>query len=200
MKCLLQNRTPTFDADNSLVPTVPTTPHSLTHARTHGHRANSYDPKRRPLERPVLQAPSSPVPIIAPPKDHMPRLPLSEEANAKVRLERLLEREKRAREADGLEDVGLGGGGGVGRDVKTEDCATDDCEGCSDENTDDDNDNHRGERVPRTPDDWEVALGVGEELRREVIQWILEVSVSLLSRCLGFVYRSSLDYSRVSHD
>lgn len=33
------------------------------------------------------------------PVDHMPRHPLSDEASARIRLERLLEREKRAREA-----------------------------------------------------------------------------------------------------
>jgi hypothetical protein len=96
----------------------------------------------------------------------MPRLPLSEEANAKVRLERFLEREQRAREADGLDGVDLG----VRRNVKSEeDCVSDDS---GDEDT-----NVGSDVVHQSPKDWEVVLGVGEELRREVIQWILEVRV-----------------------
>ena len=155
------------------MPTVPTTPNSLMHGTL------AHDPKRRALVRQVLRIQSSPVPIIAPPKDHMPRLPLSEEVNAKMRLERLLEKERRAREVDGLEGIALGAG--MGRNMKGEgDRASGDC---GDEDTSDDGDNNRDGDVLRTPDNWEVVLGVGKDLRREVIQWILEVNVSLPSRC-----------------
>jgi hypothetical protein len=82
----------------------------------------------------------------------MPRPPLSDEASAKIRLGRLLEREKRAREADGLE----------GPKKIEQECISDDC-------GDDDGD------MPLTSDDWELALGVGRPLRREVVRWILEV-------------------------
>jgi len=43
-----------------------------------------------------------PVPIIAPPLDHVPRLPLSEAAYAKLRLQRLVEREERVRAEERL--------------------------------------------------------------------------------------------------
>ena len=103
--------------------------------------------------------------------DHMPRLPLSEEANAKVRLERLLEREKRVREADRLESVGLA----ASHYMKNKEvCAL---EGCDEEDLDGDRDGD----LPRSPDDWVVAWGIGEELRQEVIHWILEVVFRFLS-------------------
>ena len=47
--------------------------------------------------------------------DHMPHLPLSGEVNAKVRLKRLLKRERDVWEADRLEDVELA----VGHNMKS---------------------------------------------------------------------------------
>ena len=43
---------------------------------------------------------------------------------------------------------------------------------CGDEDTDDDE-----EGVPRTLDDWEAVLGIGESLRLEAIQRVLEVGI-----------------------
>lgn len=165
------------------MPTVPSTPDTqVLPAHDYARRIHGHRPGR------VLAPSLSPVPIIAPPADHMPRFPLSDEASAKVRLERLLEREKRAREADGLEGCD---GCGVERISKRieEGCVSDDC---GDEDTDDNDD------VPHTSDDWELVLGVGESLRRKVIRWILEVwrlSLSVLvdhgfnvvSRCFLYI-------------
>ncbi|KAF8234802.1 hypothetical protein L208DRAFT_1393466 [Tricholoma matsutake] len=144
------------------MPTVPSTPQASTHA----HRRAQHH-QRRALGRRALEPQISPVPIIAPPVDHTPRFPLSVEANVKVRLERLLEREKKAREADGLEDGGVNIS--VRHSVKGEEgCSSDDC-GDGDTNDDDDE--------PHSADDyWEAVLGIGESLRRDVI-WILEVGV-----------------------
>jgi hypothetical protein len=53
----------------------------------------------------------------------MPCHPLSDEASAKIRQERLLEREKRAREADGLEGCGVER---ISKKIE-QDCVSDDC-------------------------------------------------------------------------
>ena len=65
------------------MPTVPVTPEAVTKKRV-----------KSDLDKPV--------PIIAPPPDHVPRLPLSEAAYAKLRLQRLVEREERVRGAESL--------------------------------------------------------------------------------------------------
>jgi hypothetical protein len=96
----------------------------------------------------------SPVPIIAPPVDHMPRLSLSLEASAKVRLERLLEREIRTRETDGLVVLGVRHCVKVGEDSVSSECGNEEID-----------------------DDWKVVLGICEPLRRDIIQWILEVGI-----------------------
>ncbi|KAJ7144960.1 hypothetical protein C8R43DRAFT_1237719 [Mycena crocata] len=82
------------------------------------------------------------VPIIAPPSDHVGRLPLTREAAAKIRIGHLLAREERFRAADKL-------------DVPIVDLAEVNVE---------------AERLK-----WERILGVGPELRRQVVDWILEV-------------------------
>ena len=155
----IQGRTPT----TVLVPTAPATPHS--HAP--GARSSRFGAGRVPLRW------GSPVPIIAPPADHVARLPLSEEASAKLRLQRLLERERRVREHDGLE-----GGGDrrrrvarrVGRD---EDSSND----CSEESESDDESDDGGYDAAR---EWEAILDIGESVRRDVVRWILEVGHSSL--------------------
>jgi len=164
---LLQNKTPTVQPDINLVPTLPATPHTPARARrAHDHR------QPRGLGR-VLEPHYSPVPIIAPPLDHVSRLPLSGEANAKIRLERLLERERRAREVDGLGDRSVGVRHSMGNEEHYV------SEVCADEGTDND-DEDDGDGAPHSHEDWELFLGVGESLRREVIQWIMEVGEFLL--------------------
>ncbi|KAF8235373.1 hypothetical protein L208DRAFT_1392520, partial [Tricholoma matsutake] len=162
-----------------LVPTVP----SMLQASTHAHHRAQHHPWRVQGQR-ALEPQISPVLIILPPVDHMPHFPLSVEANVKVRLERLLEREKKARQADGLED------GGVNISVRhsmkgEEDCSLDDC-GDGDTN-DDDDESHSAD------DYWEAVLGIGELLRRDVIRWILEVIpiYVLISRGSSCPLRSS---------
>ena len=71
------------------VPTVPATPVPAP-PKARGKAAAS--------ARPLMD----PVPIIAPPHDYVPRLPLSAETLAKIRLGKFLEREGRGREKDGL--------------------------------------------------------------------------------------------------
>lgn len=104
---------------------------------------------------------SSPVPIIAPPSDHGPTLPLSPEAVSKIRIIRLLEREVSGRKADGLSPgicerpphwmVPESG------DVNPSDI-----------------DNHSSIK-----DDirfeWEVVMGLGSKRRRSIVDWLLHV-------------------------
>ena len=70
------------------VPTVPATP--VAPPKSKGKSAAS--------ARPLID----PVPVIAPPHDYVPRLPLSSGTLSKNRLGKFLEREGRRREKDGL--------------------------------------------------------------------------------------------------
>lgn len=90
-----------------------------------------------------------PVPVIAPPHDHVPRLPLSDDATAKVRLLRLLEREEKTRARDHLDSQRS-----YARRMDLE--------------------------AKHGKEHWEDLLGIGEDLRSEIIAWLLEVSASLL--------------------
>ncbi|KAJ7765786.1 hypothetical protein B0H16DRAFT_1524400 [Mycena metata] len=93
------------------------------------------------------------VPIIAPPPHHVARLPLSAAACAKIRLGNLLDREARGRATDRLDGMtvaSLLSTLQVDGENEEEECAL--------------------ERLR-----WEHVLGVGPELRREVVDWILEV-------------------------
>ncbi|KAL0948509.1 hypothetical protein HGRIS_011070 [Hohenbuehelia grisea] len=122
------------------IPTVPNSPES-----------QFVPPGRKPTRTPrLVQGFRSPVPIIAPPEDHFAQLPLSDEAQAKLRLKRFVERESRSRTREdlnrdaaivvGLVDVDLPGDSNVRRRV-----------------------------------DWEQVLGIGAELRSRAIDWILHV-------------------------
>ena len=94
-----------------------------------------------------------PVPIIAPPHDYVPRLPLSAETLAKIRLGKFLEREGKGREKDGLPVSGW------------------ECPSASwavDSSSED-------EEQFEESIEWEVALGIGQLAREEVIDWILDV-------------------------
>ena len=128
------------------VPTVPATP-VLSPRKATREEATSAGPLR------------SPVPIIAPPLDHVPKLPLSAETLAKIRLGKFLEREGRGREKDRLV-------GGWQRPlswmVKS---------GNEDEDNDEEEFGVREEELI----EWEVTLGIGQRAREEVIDWILDV-------------------------
>ena len=124
------------------VPTVPATPvPALPKAR--GKAAAS----ARPL--------TDPVPIIAPPHDYVPRLPLNAETLAKIRLGKFLEREGRGREKDGLPVSGW------------------ECPFVS-WVVDSDEEDENGKDLENLIE-WEVALGIGQHTREEVIDWILDV-------------------------
>ena len=123
------------------VPTVPATPVPQLKAR--GKAAAS--------ARPFMD----PVPIIAPPHDYVPRLPLSSETLAKIRLGKFLEREGRGREKDGLPVSSWG-------------CSITSC-------AESDEDEEECEEDRDDLIEWEVALGIGQHAREEVIDWILDV-------------------------
>jgi hypothetical protein len=124
------------------VPTVPATPVPAP-------------PKARKKAGASARPLMDPVPIIAPPHDYVPRLPLSAETLAKIRLGKFLEREGRGREKDGLPVSGW-------------DCPFVSCLVDSDE--EDDNNEDRENLI-----EWEAALGIGQRAREEVIDWILDV-------------------------
>jgi hypothetical protein len=125
------------------VPTVPATPVPAP-PKARGKAAAS--------ARPLID----PVPIIAPPHDYVPRLPLSAETLAKIRLGKFLEREGRGREKDGLPVSGW------------------ECPFVSwvdsDSGNEEDSKEDREDLI-----EWEVALGIGQRAREEVIDWILDV-------------------------
>ncbi|KAF8968464.1 hypothetical protein BDZ97DRAFT_351854 [Flammula alnicola] len=103
----------------------------------------------------------SPVPIIAPPKDHAPKLPLSTETLAKVRLSRYLEREARGREMDGLPT-------GICKRPPAwmvRETIEDGWSYVDDEDTWEDD----------TMIEWEVILGIGRKRREAVVSWLLDV-------------------------
>ena len=127
------------------VPTVPATP---VPAPPKARRNLKAAASARPL--------IDPVPIIAPPHDHVPRLPLSSETLAKIRLGKFLEREGRGREKDGLPVSGW-----ERSFVSWAD---------SDEEDVEDIKENREDLI-----EWEVALGIGQHTREEVIDWILDV-------------------------
>ena len=106
-----------------------------------------------------------PVPIIAPPHDYVPRLPLSAATLAKIRLGKFLEREGRGREKDGL-PVG-------GRE----------CSSVYLMAVSDDEDGEYSKEDREDLIEWEAALGIGQRAREEVIDWILDVRFFSLPIC-----------------
>lgn len=140
-------KTPTQEG---CVPTVPATP---VIAPRKSRRKAAASP--RPLR--------GPVPIIAPPLDYVPKLPLSAETLAKIRLGKFLEREGRGRERDGLP---------VGKRERPMSGVVD-----SDDKYEG-NSKEFGDREESI--EWEVALGIGQRAREEVVDWILDVRLSVL--------------------
>ena len=122
------------------VPTVPATPVPAP-------------PKARRKAAATATPLIDPVPIIAPPHDYVPRLPLSSETLAKIRLGKFLEREGRGREKDGLPVSGW------------------ECPSTS--RADSDEEDSKEDREDLI--EWEAALGIGQHTREEVIDWILDV-------------------------
>ncbi len=123
--------------DEELVPTEPTTPVAGTSPCS---------------ERSFL---AYGVPIIAPPPDHVASLPVSSETVAKIRLQRLLEREFSLRHEDGL---------GVPDVCRQEvDLAAT-------------RQRDRNQNLGFTQKDlWEELLTVGQVLREDVVDWLLNV-------------------------
>lgn len=109
------------------------------------------------------------MPVIAPPPSYIPRLPLSAETEAKIRIGKFLEREGKERTRDGLLDRPL-----------SLDCAAD-CEesDCEDLDSGPDWEGSRSicSAALRTPEEWEEALDIGEELREQVIDWMTGVTL-----------------------
>ncbi|KAJ6500721.1 hypothetical protein C8R45DRAFT_79034 [Mycena sanguinolenta] len=94
------------------------------------------------------------VPIIAPPPEHIARLPLSEETSAKIRIGNYLAREEICRAEDNLDEVSDSVSAAVS---------------AMEEGVDVD-ERRRESRLM-----WEHILGIGPELRGEIIHWILDV-------------------------
>ena len=139
-------------AQRDWVPTVPATPIATTPKPPNGRNgANSFQGSN------VLM---SPVPIIAPPEDHMPKFPLNAETLAKMRLMRYLEREASGREIDGLP-------AGLCQRPPPWMVKANIAEGVSlgHESTWDDN----------VVGEWEIVLGVGRKRREAAINWLLDV-------------------------
>ncbi|KAH9475050.1 hypothetical protein JR316_0012153 [Psilocybe cubensis] len=130
------------DSDGRQAPLVPTVPATPIPAKRH-------------------TAATLPVPIIAPPSEHVAKLPMSSETFAKIRLERLLQRETEGRMADGLLP---------GISIRPPPCMI----------------QNRGECSPLDDDsklsieddirfDWEVAIGLGSKRRKTIVAWLLKV-------------------------
>ncbi|KAJ6546814.1 hypothetical protein B0H19DRAFT_1162614 [Mycena capillaripes] len=128
------NRSPSPLSDD-FFPTAPNTPSSNT---------------GRVIDFALLPIPFD-VPIIAPPPEHMARLPLSKETSAKIRIGNFLAREEVVRAADKLDGMTVAGV------VATLHAGDDDEE-------------RELERLK-----WEHILGIGSELREHIVEWILEV-------------------------
>lgn len=164
-------KTPTL---GGCIPTVPATPVPRKARRKATASARSH---------------RSPVPIIAPPADYVPRLPLSAETLAKIRLGKFLEREGRGREKDGFPVCGLE----YPRVPRAMDSGDEDQEdsdgeefGIREESIEwkvvlgigqhtREEFGVRGELI-----EWEVAFGIGQYAREEAIDWILDVRLSCL--------------------
>ncbi|KAF9456914.1 hypothetical protein BDZ94DRAFT_1326634 [Collybia nuda] len=104
-----------------------------------------------------------PFPAVFPPIDYIPRLPISTETSAKVRLQRLIEREKEGRQQDGLWAVNLGR-----EPPNTTNNDFGSTEEVTDGETDEEEDSNSGSI-------WDSVLGIGEVLRDDVVDWILNV-------------------------
>lgn len=99
-----------------------------------------------------------PVPIIAPPVDHIASLPLSPETLAKVRLTKFLDREKEQRRRDGLiADISAHPPGWI-PETHEDNC--------------DDNQNLNDDSAAS---EWEADLRIGKLRRLGAINWILDV-------------------------
>ncbi|KAF7353812.1 hypothetical protein MVEN_01066700 [Mycena venus] len=99
--------------------------------------------------QPVLAIPFD-VPIIAPPPDHIGRLPLSKETAAKIRIGNFLAREGSCRAEDRLDAMTVAAAVSIWED--------------------EDEGRRELDRLK-----WEHILGIGPEFRRMVINWILDV-------------------------
>lgn len=157
------------------VPTVPATP-QLDSTTTSRHNRESYcSPERLPQG----------VPIIAPPSNHVARFPLSAETLAKIRLGKYLAREGMGRVRDGLPT-------GICQDDGTDDCCISALPREQDNRDSDQDSGNEGEREKQRTGcaqcrkrtkrfgmasrrEWEMMLDLGEDLRKQVIIWILEV-------------------------
>ncbi|KAF8191605.1 hypothetical protein K438DRAFT_897454 [Mycena galopus ATCC 62051] len=91
------------------------------------------------------------VPIIAPPPEHIARLPLSQETSAKIRIGNFLAREGICRAGDKLDKIT------VAAAVSTL-------------HAEEDEGRRELDRL-----EWEHILGIGPEVREQVVHWLLEV-------------------------
>lgn len=154
------------------VPTVPATPQVGSASAS---REDHCSPERLPQG----------VPIIAPPSNHVARFSLSAETIAKIRLGKYLAREGMGRVRDGL-PMGICQGDG------TDDCCISALPREQDNSDSDKESGDEGEREKQRTGraqcrnrakrfsmasrrEWEMTLDLGEDFRKEVISWILEV-------------------------
>ncbi|RDB22046.1 hypothetical protein Hypma_010800 [Hypsizygus marmoreus] len=143
-------------------PTVPVTPLPIPKQTRSQHRYSSSYPQTttprahaKAITRTKSRSASIPVPIIAPPSDHAPRLPQSEEACAKVRLGRYVERERGGERGWQANFGGMGIKGMKGVKVK------------------------QGQQRMEIKREWERRMGTGKKLRMGVVKWLLEVTPEL---------------------
>ncbi|KAK0439500.1 uncharacterized protein EV420DRAFT_1170711 [Desarmillaria tabescens] len=115
------------------IPTAPSSPEPAPTRRKNNHL--HLPPEFFLPMKPAL--PKDPVPIIAPPSNHVAVPALSSDARAKRRLQLYVLRERQCHQSWEL--------------------------GCQKEIS--------------TLDDWEKAIGIGQNFRREVLEWILEVTL-----------------------
>ncbi|TFK21690.1 hypothetical protein FA15DRAFT_681990 [Coprinopsis marcescibilis] len=119
------------------------------------------------------------VPVIAPPPSYNPRLPLSNETAAKIRLGKFLEREGNERIRDGFLQPA--------RAIEDRRTSSPDLAAVS------------VSRLPLSVVEWEKALGLGRGLRERVIAWIVEKLPKHPSgQCASTAYDSSETSSRAS--
>lgn len=157
------------------VPTVPATPQVDSATAFRRKREGYCFPERLPQG----------VPIIAPPSNHVARFPLSAETIAKIRLGKYLAREGMGRVRDGLPT-------GICQDDGMDDCLISALPHEQDNSDSDEENGNEGEREKErighaqcrnrakecnmaSRREWEMMLDLGEDFRKEVLIWILEV-------------------------
>lgn len=137
-----------------MVPTAPCTPQKGSPIVDHSSTRRRFNREQRIR---------FPFPIVLPPIDYIARLPLSAETSAKMRLQRLVEREEVTRQRDGLWASNVTSG--------VQELAAE--TSVSIENDTDDETEDEEEIDSRSI--WDSVMGLGASLRCDIVDWILNV-------------------------